>query len=148
MSERFPTPDKGNVVSLAAFRRQRRAGDGEDAAGALPCPLDPGAQEIVVFVTGGRFECMVNGSVATLRAGQFCRIPAGAAHGTRDIGPIAGSLLEHRFPPGLDAGLYRELAAALPPFTRRLPPRRSQVFRQLQAIARRWGVELESGAAA
>ncbi len=151
MSGTSSSPEQGNVVSLAAFRRQLQARvEGSDTADAgSGCTANPSAApDTVFFVTAGRFEWMVNGSVSTVRQGEFIRVPAGATHNYRNLAALGGSMLSHRFPGGLHAGLYRELAAALPLFATRLPARGTRLYRQLQAIARRWGIELESGAAA
>jgi hypothetical protein len=134
-----------NVISLAAIR-QRRFARLIRAAASEPCP--PPGRHTVFFITGGEFEAMVNGSAGILSTGDFVRVPDGAAYGFTDIGLIPGTLLSHRFAIHIEAGFLRELAAAMPRFARVLPRRGTVEYARLKAIARRWGVSLDSNEAA
>lgn len=138
-------PAGGNVVSLAAFRHARSHPDG----GAAACAASGAAGlDTVFFITGGRFEAMVNGAVTHLGPGDFLRVPEGVAHGLRDIGAGPGTFLAHRFQSGVDSGFLHELGRALPVSATTLPSRGTRAFARLKAIARRWGVALGSNAAA
>lgn len=135
-----------NVVSFAEARQRRllarrlvpeaRSGTGETD------------KELVLFVTGGRFECMVNGAVGVLGAGEFVRVPDGAACAVRDVGSVPGSIVSHSFGVGVDSRFYGEIAAALPPYSNSIPRNNSRAFAKLAEIAQRWGVSFDCGAAA
>lgn len=143
-----------NVVSLAVERQRRQqAGFAPETPGlarvtSAAAETETHAREVVLLVTGGRFECVVNGAMGMLRAGDFVRLSTNATYSVRDVGEVPGTIISHRFPPGLDGGFYRELVAALPPYTSSFPKRGSRAFAEIEAIAGRWGIVLDSGAAA
>ncbi|MDR3475998.1 MAG: hypothetical protein P4M09_30505 [Devosia sp.] len=137
-----------NVVSLAAARRRQQQSAGPVGEADAPAAGAGCAKEIVLLVTGGRFECMVNGVTGVLRGGDFLRVPAAASYVLRDVGEVRGAVVTYRFPAGLDGRFYHELAAALPPYATSFPRRGSKTFTEIEAIARRFGIVLDSGAAA
>ena len=135
-----------NVVSFAEAR-QRRLLARRLVPEATPDAIEAG-KELVLFVTGGRFECMVNGASAVLGAGEFVRVPEGAACAVRDVGRVPGSIVSHSFARGIDSRFYGEVAAALPPYSTSIPRSNSRAFAKLLEIAQRWGVSFDRGAAA
>ena len=135
-----------NIVSFSEARQRRMLEKRPLGPATMPAPEL--RREVVLFVTGGTFECMVNGLVGPLVAGDFVRVPAHGACSIRDIGQVPGSILSHTFQAGLDWRFLRELAEALPPHSTAIPRADSRAFARLMEIAKRWGVSLDCGAAA
>ena len=108
----------------------------------------PSEKDTVFFVTGGRFECMVNNAVGAVGPGEFVRVAPGAVYAFAELGPGACTMVWHKFPAGAPSGLLRDIAGALPPFTPAFPRSGTPVFARLESIARRWGFRLDSNAAA
>jgi len=135
-----------NIIRLADFQKRRQAVGLRLVSAGEPCAGKE--KDTVFFVTGGRFDCSVNNVTGTLRTGDFVRIADGASFAFRDTGPLAGTLVSHRFTTGIPSGFLREIGLALPPFAQSFPPRDSADFAQLMQIARRWGVIFDSETAA
>lgn len=140
--DQFQAGTTGKLISLAAYRRRR----GLQAMPVAPC-AEPGRGETVCFITGGRFEAMVNGVAGLVTAGDFLRVPAGAAYSLRDVGTLPGTFIAHQFRCSPPAQCLREMAEALPLFARHFPPAGSSALRRLKAIARRYRVVFEIEAA-
>lgn len=132
MMDQLQAGQTGNVVSLAVYRHRR----GFDLPLPVTRPVQPPAGEMVFFITGGRFEVMVNGVEGIVAAGQFLRVPAQATHALRDIGELPGTFVQHRFCGAPPAQFLNEIALALPLYTLRFPPAGSAAYRRLKAIAR------------
>ena len=134
--------EAGNVIYL----KDRRPAP----ASVVPCEeADAHAtRDTVFFVTGGRYECMVNNAVGLVGSGEFLRVPTNAVYSFAEIGPSACSMVSHKFMRTAPSGLLREIAEALPAFAQHFPRRGTPAFARLEMIARRWGYRLDSGAAA
>ncbi|HTJ57360.1 MAG TPA: hypothetical protein VL418_07350 [Devosiaceae bacterium] len=138
-----------NIIPLDNFRRgldavRLRLMEAKETSAVRHRP----SMDTVFFITGGRYEAMVNGAVGVLDAGDFLRVPEGGTYGFSDIGTMNGAMVAHRFPRGVEAGFLREIAAAMPPFSTTLPRRGTPAFARLCAIARRWGITIDTDAAA
>lgn len=105
-------------------------------------------KDTVFFVTGGRYECMVNNTVGVVGRGEFVRVPADAVYSLGEMGPGACSLVSYKFASGAPSGLLRDIAGALSPFAPSFPRPGSCAFARLESIASRWGYRLDSDAAA
>ena len=134
--------EAGNVIYL----KDRRPA----AVPAVPCEEvhETGARDTVFFVTGGRYECMINNAVGLVGSGEFLRVPMDAVYSFAEVGPSACSMVSHKFMRTAPSGLLHEIATALPAFAQHFPRRGTPAFARLEIIARRWGYRLDSGAAA
>lgn len=137
-----------NVIYLFGTRRQERDAampvTGASAE-AQPCRA---LKEEVFFIRAGTFQCMVNGAVGVVHAGDFVRVGHGVVHALSPIGPGPARMFSRLFPIGVDARLLIEIAAAIPASAEEFPKPGTAEFCALCTIARRWGVQLEEHDAA
>jgi quercetin dioxygenase-like cupin family protein len=74
------------------------------------------------YILDGLFEFMVDGETVQARTGSFVKIPTGAIHAFRNIGPAPGRLLIINSPGRVHDGFFTEAGEAMPVGTRDLPP--------------------------
>jgi hypothetical protein len=135
-----------NVIYLFGVPRKDRAAPGAgESSEPGPCQ---GLKEQIFFIRAGTFQCMINGAVGVVRAGEFVRVGHGTAHAFVDVGPRPGLMFARAFPIGVDARLLNEIAAAIPASAQEFPRPGSAEFCALCTIAKRWGVQLEEHDAA
>lgn len=133
----------GKLISLDDYRHRR--GLDIPAPAALCTAAVDG--ETVFFITGGRFEAMVNGTTALLAAGDFLRVAAGMVHKLDDVGTLPGTFIRHRFCSSPPTQCLHEMALVLPLFATTFPPVGSPARRRLKTIARRYRVVFDIEAA-
>ncbi|MBB3452055.1 quercetin dioxygenase-like cupin family protein [Rhizobium sp. BK313] len=103
------------------------------------------------YVLDGLFEFMVDGETVQARTGSFVKIPTGAIHAFRNIGPAPGRLLIINAPGRVHDGFFTEAGEAMPIGTSDLPPPSGEPLdiSRVVEIGRRNGLEflLPSGEA-
>ena len=148
MVKRPETAAADNVIYLFGVQRRNR----ETAAPVASRDAEPepcrALKEEVFFIRAGTFQCMINGAVGAVRAGDFVRVGHGVVHAFVDIGIAPGRMFSRLFPIGVDGQLLGEIAAAIPASAEEFPKPGTSEFCALCTIAKRWGVQLEEHDAA
>lgn len=109
-------------------------------AGAPP-NRHPGDDE-GFYVLEGKFEFIIADATFTVPPGSFVKIPNGAVHAFKNVGPEAGRLLIINSPGKAHEAFFTEAGEPMPPGTRDLPPPSGAPdIARLLEIGRRNGLE-------
>ena len=112
------------------------------APGAGAPPNRHPSDDEAFYVLDGRFEFTIENETITASPGSFVRVPNGAVHAFRNVGPSPGRLLIINSPGRAHDGFFAEAGEPMPAGTRELPPSSGapDVTRLLE-IGRRNGLE-------
>ncbi len=130
---RTRTADTDGKFSLVEVRTAPGAG--------APPNRHPGENEAFYVVTG-RFEFVMEGEATTVGAGEFVRIPNGALHSFRNVGPEAGTMLITIWPGSGHDTFFSEAGEPMPSGTTAFPaPSGPPDIAKVKAIGQRCGIE-------
>ena len=92
------------------------------APGAGAPPNHHAGEDESFYVLEGEFEFMVNGETLRATAGDFVKVPDGAAHAFTNVGSAPGKLIEVNAPGHAHVTLFSEGGEAMPDGTTDIPP--------------------------
>lgn len=130
---RTRTAETNGAFSLVEVRTAPGAG--------APPNRHPGEDE-AFYVVSGRFEFAVDGTIRTVSAGDYVRIPNGCVHSFRNIGDDVGTMLITIWPGSGHDTFFSEAGEPVASGTTEFPKSAPPDIPRVKSIAQRCGIEM------